>query len=112
MFLGSFRGLRHRGTYEWRWREPAGEESSRAVLFAWELGRGMGHICRLVPIARELAARGYRVVFALRQTEADSRCGHWALLPRGFLAVAQRRPEFSPPHSGIPPGRFGTRVPN
>ena len=44
---------------------------NRTVLLAWELGRGMGHIYRLVPIARELVAQGCRVVFALReQTDA------------------------------------------
>ena len=41
----------------------------KVVLFAWELGGGMGHIQRLLPIARELAARDCRVVFALRQRD-------------------------------------------
>src|SRR5882762_2842841 len=41
----------------------------KVVLFAWELGGGMGHIHRLLPIARELAAQGHRVVFALRRLE-------------------------------------------
>lgn len=41
----------------------------KTVLLAWELGGGMGHIQRLLPIAVELAAREHRVVFALRRPE-------------------------------------------
>ncbi len=44
-------------------------DKRRVALFAWELGGGVGHIQRLLPIARELAARDCRVVFALRRLE-------------------------------------------
>lgn len=44
-------------------------DKRKVVLFAWELGGGVGHIQRLLPIARELAARDCRVVFALRRLE-------------------------------------------
>jgi UDP:flavonoid glycosyltransferase YjiC (YdhE family) len=47
--------------------------SGKTVLVAWELGGGMGHINRLVPIASGLAARGYRIVFALRHVTDVSR---------------------------------------
>ncbi len=36
------------------------------VLFAWELGDGLGHVNRLLPIARSLAAEGHTCVFAVR----------------------------------------------
>ncbi len=35
------------------------------ILFGWELGDGLGHVQRLLPVARALAARGHRPVFAL-----------------------------------------------
>jgi UDP:flavonoid glycosyltransferase YjiC (YdhE family) len=36
------------------------------VLFAWEFGGDLGHASRLVPIARELRARGHEPLFAFR----------------------------------------------
>jgi len=36
------------------------------ILFAWELGGDYGHLARLLPVARELAARGHEPVFAVR----------------------------------------------
>lgn len=41
----------------------------RAVLLAWELGGGLGHVQRLLPIAAELAGSDCRIVFALRRPE-------------------------------------------
>ena len=38
------------------------------VLCAWELGSGLGHISRLIPIARELRGMGHEVVMALRDS--------------------------------------------
>ena len=35
-------------------------------LFAWELGANLGHLTRLVPVARTLAKRGHEVLFATR----------------------------------------------
>ena len=35
-------------------------------LFAWELGANLGHLTRLVPVARALAKRGHEVLFATR----------------------------------------------
>ena len=37
------------------------------ILFAWELGGGMGHISQLVPLARGLQSVGHRIVVALRE---------------------------------------------
>lgn len=36
------------------------------ILFVWELGGGYGHLSRLLPVARELAARGHQPLFAVR----------------------------------------------
>lgn len=38
----------------------------KTVLFAWELGDGLGHVSRLLPIAKALRAEGVRCVFAVR----------------------------------------------
>jgi UDP:flavonoid glycosyltransferase YjiC (YdhE family) len=39
------------------------------VLFAWELGSGLGHVRRIFPIAREVRALGHEVTVALRDSE-------------------------------------------
>src|SRR4051794_27851991 len=36
------------------------------ILFAWELGGGLGHMLQLQPLAEGLASRGHRVFVALR----------------------------------------------
>jgi hypothetical protein len=36
-------------------------------LFAWELGGNLGHLTRLVPVARMLARQGHEVLFASRE---------------------------------------------
>ena len=36
-------------------------------LFAWELGGNLGHLTRLVPVARLLAKQGHEVLFASRE---------------------------------------------
>tara|TARA_E500000318_G_C3557694_1_gene211898 strand:- start:45 stop:1226 length:1182 start_codon:yes stop_codon:yes gene_type:complete len=38
----------------------------KRVLFAWELGDGLGHVSRLLPIARALAKNGVDCAFAVR----------------------------------------------
>lgn len=43
-----------------------GELTGKTVLLAWELGGGLGHIQKLVPVARALAKHGLRPVFAVR----------------------------------------------
>lgn len=40
------------------------------VLFVWELGFGLGHVAREVPIALELRRRGHEVLFAVRNLVA------------------------------------------
>lgn len=51
-----------------------------SILFAWELGSDYGHLARQLPIARELAARGHRPVFAVRDLLGAERI----IVPHGF----------------------------
>ncbi|KAF0244821.1 MAG: glycosyl transferase-like [Planctomycetota bacterium] len=54
------------------------------ILFGWELGGGHGHVRTLLPIARELAARGHTPVFAVRNVPDV-----WPVLRReGFAVLA------------------------
>lgn len=36
------------------------------VLFAWELGAGLGHVFQMQPLAQDLVSQGHQVVMALR----------------------------------------------
>ncbi len=38
----------------------------KTVLFAWELGEGLGHVGRMRTVARELSALGHQAVFVVR----------------------------------------------
>lgn len=56
------------------------------VLFGWELGAGLGHVNRMKPIARALAAEGAEILLALQEPErvsafVDPATGR---LPRGW----------------------------
>lgn len=55
----------------------------RTALFTWEIGLGFGHVMPMLPVARELKARGWRVVFALR----DVREAGAMLKTEGFVAL-------------------------
>lgn len=46
--------------------ERVNEKHRKGILFAWEMGSGMGHIHRLLPVAKELAERNFRISLALR----------------------------------------------
>jgi len=56
---------------------------TRTILFTWEIGQGFGHVLPMLPIARELKARGHRVIFALR----DVREAGGLLHKEGFIVV-------------------------
>ena len=43
-----------------------GERTMATVLLGWELGDGLGHVIKLLEVARELAAHGIRPVLALK----------------------------------------------
>ena len=36
------------------------------IVFAWELGEGMGHVVPYVPLLKALRSKGHRLLFALR----------------------------------------------
>lgn len=40
------------------------------ILLTWEFGAGLGHLTRLIPVARELRGYGHRVTLAVPQPEA------------------------------------------
>lgn len=42
----------------------------KTILFAWELGRGLGHALQILPLAEELGRRGHRVYAAMRYLNA------------------------------------------
>jgi hypothetical protein len=50
-------------------RRPAPGGRRKTVLFAWELGGGLGHMMQMLPLARRLVEGGHRVFVALRQLE-------------------------------------------
>ena len=56
---------------------------TRTALLTWEIGLGFGHVMPMLPVARELKARGWRVVFALR----DVREAGALLKQEGFEAL-------------------------
>jgi hypothetical protein len=43
--------------------------AGRTILVGWELGGGMGHLARLLPIMQDLRAQGWRVVAAMRDVK-------------------------------------------
>ena len=47
--------------------------TGKTVLFNWELGRALGHMVPMLPLAEALVRRGHRVVVALRNC-AGRRC--------------------------------------
>ena len=46
------------------------DSGSKTVLFCWELGAGLGHMMQILPLARDLAAKGHTVYVALREVAA------------------------------------------
>ena len=45
----------------------------RRILFIWELGDGLGHVSRILPLARQLQAAGEICMFAVRNVENSHR---------------------------------------
>lgn len=69
------------------------------VLFAWELGEGMGHVSRLLPVAEALAEQGHTCVFAVRNLLLASK----PIRDRGFFVVQA-------PYAVTPIGRLPYRI--
>lgn len=61
----------------------------RTILIVWEGGGNLGHLARLLPVARRLRELGCRVVFAVAREEAGRR----HLAPEGFEWI--RAPQVS-----------------
>lgn len=71
------------------------------VLCAWELGSGLGHLGRLIPVARELRGMGHEVVMVLRDTSVMD-----VTRSEGFQTLAapllQSRAEKNPSPLNLP----------
>jgi UDP:flavonoid glycosyltransferase YjiC (YdhE family) len=65
-------------------KAPHGDVAVAAILMGWELGEGLGHVQRLLRIARPLAAQGHRPIFALCNVVE---C--WPLFQHESFAVVQ-----------------------
>jgi rhamnosyltransferase subunit B len=74
------------------------EVSRPSVLVAWELGGGFGHTRRLLLICSHLAARGVRLVFAIRN-DADVSAIQ-AAFPDASILTAPRLPRLTPDAPG------------
>ncbi|MCC7080301.1 MAG: hypothetical protein IT530_06500 [Burkholderiales bacterium] len=67
------------------------------VLLVWELGLGLGHVARMLPLARALRSRGHQPVLALRDLAAVH-----ALAPAREFASVQS-PIWLHEVGGLPP---------
>ncbi len=74
----------------------------KTVLFAWELGYGLSHSNALLQLARALAARGFRPIFAF----ANLHHGNDAVAASGFPLLQAPLPAVVvSPTGGTGPGR-------
>jgi UDP:flavonoid glycosyltransferase YjiC (YdhE family) len=75
------------------------------ILCVWEFGAGLGHLNRLLPIARRLAAGGHAVTLAVPDPDkvrsADNEAGDGIALRRGHAWPAPSGPDArkAPTHS-------------
>src|SRR4051794_36271281 len=76
------------------------EEPVATILFAWELGAGLGHVMELAPLVRGLARQGHRVYAAMRELAG----AHEPFGPDARLLAA---PYYLP--RPPPPGAAATR---
>lgn len=76
----------------------------RRVLIAWELGGHLGHLARLLPIARQLREDGVQVAFAVREPRAAARVlaqEGWEVLQAPLQASPGWRPQPAVNHADI-----------
>ncbi|HEY4373805.1 MAG TPA: hypothetical protein VGN52_17895 [Burkholderiales bacterium] len=66
------------------------------ILYAWELGGGLGHVSRFVPLSRALEARGCAITWALTDMAPAA-----ALLGEG-AATLRQAPRFPAEMAGLP----------
>jgi UDP:flavonoid glycosyltransferase YjiC (YdhE family) len=71
------------------------------ILFAWELGGGMGHIAPYLPLLNSLRKKGHQVAFALRNLEfADLTLGNSGIpYFQAPVMLDKARDEISRPHN-------------
>ena len=67
------------------------------ILFAWELGDRSGHVAALLPLAREMTARGHEFFFALRDLATVS------ALARHQSGTFVQAPVWMRGTAGLPP---------
>ncbi|MDB5803827.1 MAG: hypothetical protein JWN73_1149 [Betaproteobacteria bacterium] len=68
----------------------------KRILYAWELGGGLGHVSRFLPLARALQERDCEVIWALSDTGAA------ATLRKETSAAVLQAPRFPGELSGLP----------
>lgn len=68
----------------------------RRILFAWEVGSGLGHLARLIPIARRFQQRGDHVELAVRDPQALVATTRERLLP------SRPAPHLTPDRRALP----------
>lgn len=69
------------------------------VLLGWGLGGGMGHARKLIPVARDLHARGHRPVLALHDIQGTRPLWHDLPFPVVPAPKPVRRTKRPPAHS-------------
>ena len=62
------------------------------ILFAWELGGGLGHLMQMAALAHALVARGHRVVAAVRELRRAP-----AVFPPGVILLPAPVSAWAPP---------------
>ncbi len=75
------------------------------ILIAWELGAGLGHLTRILPVAEALGRRGHRLFLALQHLGAARAAGLPERLAGADLAVRQA------PRWPVPRGPHVSKVP-
>lgn len=71
------------------------------ILIAWELGGNLGHLARLVPLARRLRASGHQVLLAIR----DLRVGAMMCAPHSLPYVQSPLPAQAG-NKNLPPASY------
>ena len=66
------------------------------IVFAWELGRNLGHLFRFLPIAERLRSRGHRISFCVKDLSRVAP----VLDPLGFAYL--QSPAWLPSAAGMP----------
>jgi UDP:flavonoid glycosyltransferase YjiC (YdhE family) len=78
--------------------------SAKRVLFGWELGDGLGHVSRMIPVARAFRDQGFECVFAIKALQAAypllESLGY-PVVPAPRMKPPAKLPENRPPVSSM-----------